>query len=152
VLKQKSEVDQFLLALKPLTNRYLGQLSGKLDLLGIRLVGEVRQSLKSENSYLARITDHFHLDSRQLLISQLHRLEELKTHLKQTVRNQLEKEKYLFTLRQNKCRYLDPFLILKRGYSITYYNGKAVKSPSSVPENVEIETRLEGGILKSKTI
>ena len=53
---------------------------------------------------------------------------------------------------EKKCMYLDPFLILKRGYSVTYYNGKALKDPHTVPDHGDLTTRLAEGILKSKKI
>jgi exodeoxyribonuclease VII large subunit len=53
---------------------------------------------------------------------------------------------------EKRTSYLDPFLILKRGYSVTYHNGKAVKDPSSIMADDLIDTRLAGGIIKSKIV
>jgi exodeoxyribonuclease VII large subunit len=44
---------------------------------------------------------------------------------------------------------LDPQLILKRGYSITTLNGKAVHDGKQLKPGDEIETRLEQGTIKS---
>jgi exodeoxyribonuclease VII large subunit len=55
-------------------------------------------------------------------------------------------------LLEKKNCYLDPFLILKRGYSITYLNGKSIKSAAEAKPDDIIETRLADGSLKSKTI
>jgi len=47
-------------------------------------------------------------------------------------------------------RLLDPVNVLKRGYSITYLNNKAVKAVSEVSEGDIIKTRLCEGSIKSK--
>jgi len=55
-------------------------------------------------------------------------------------------------LLEKRTAYLDPFLILKRGYSVTYHNGKVVKDPSSIMADDLIDTRLAEGIIKSKIV
>lgn len=50
---------------------------------------------------------------------------------------------------EEKVKSLDPQLLLKRGYSITLHNGKAVRDPRQLHQGDEIETRLEKGTLKS---
>ena len=50
---------------------------------------------------------------------------------------------------EEKVKSLDPQLLLKRGYSITLYHGKAVRDPRQLHQGDEIETRLEKGTLKS---
>ena len=44
---------------------------------------------------------------------------------------------------------LDPTLLLKRGYSITLHNGKAVRDPLDLKSGDVIETRVEKGSFKS---
>jgi exodeoxyribonuclease VII large subunit len=45
---------------------------------------------------------------------------------------------------------LDPTLLLKRGYSITLHNGKAVRDPLELKSGDVIETRVEKGSFKSR--
>ncbi|MEI8349201.1 MAG: exodeoxyribonuclease VII large subunit [Candidatus Omnitrophota bacterium] len=52
--------------------------------------------------------------------------------------------------RQDKVRLLDPRHILKRGYSVTLQNGKALKSVDNVTENDIIKTLLFDGMLESR--
>ena len=47
---------------------------------------------------------------------------------------------------------LSPENILKKGYSITYLNGKAVKDKTQVKENDILTTRLYDGEVKSIVI
>jgi len=51
-----------------------------------------------------------------------------------------------------KITLLDPANVLKRGYSITYLNGKAVKNAGEVEDGNLISTRLFEGTIKSKII
>ena len=44
---------------------------------------------------------------------------------------------------------LDPQWLLKRGYSITLFNGKAVHDPAMLKEGDIIETRVEKGSIVS---
>ena len=39
----------------------------------------------------------------------------------------------------------DPQLLLRRGYSITMHNGRAVRDPQQLKAGDEIETRVEKG-------
>ena len=49
-----------------------------------------------------------------------------------------------------KVKVLDPALLLKRGYSITLFKGKAVRDAQALHESDEIETRLANGTIVSK--
>ena len=46
-------------------------------------------------------------------------------------------------------KYLDPLNILKRGYSITYFNGEVVKGITTVKKADKIDTRLYDGTITS---
>ena len=48
-----------------------------------------------------------------------------------------------------KIKLLDPVNILKRGYSITYLRGKALRETVSIKKNDIIETRLYEGLITS---
>ena len=58
-------------------------------------------------------------------------------------------EKHRLQLLEEKVKSLDPNLLLKRGYSITFHNGKAIRDPHSLQKGDEIETRFEKGMIKS---
>ena len=51
---------------------------------------------------------------------------------------------------ENMVRLLSPENTLKRGYSITLVNGKAVKSIEDIKTGDAIETRLPDGTLRSE--
>jgi exodeoxyribonuclease VII large subunit len=51
---------------------------------------------------------------------------------------------------EKNVRLMDPLNVLKRGYSLTYCEGKLIKSVKQAKEGVSIETRLADGSLFSK--
>lgn len=69
-------------------------------------------------------------------------LSPLTTHFLDTHRHRLE-------LFEQRATSLDPQLLLKRGYSITTLNGKAVHNAIELKSGDEIETRLSQGTIKS---
>ena len=58
-------------------------------------------------------------------------------------------ERHKLELLEQRAASLDPQLILKRGYSITLHNGKAVRSAQQLKTGDEIETRFEQGTVHS---
>lgn len=61
----------------------------------------------------------------------------------------LTAEKHRILLIEEKARSFDPALLLKRGYSITFKEGKAIREASVLRPGDEIETRLANGIIYS---
>ena len=66
------------------------------------------------------------------------------------LQRRLTSEHHRLEMLEEKVRSLDPTLLLKRGYSITLFNGKAVRDPQVLHQGDEIETRIEKGTIISK--
>ncbi|SHK82046.1 exodeoxyribonuclease VII large subunit [Xylanibacter ruminicola] len=66
-----------------------------------------------------------------------------------SVDRRLVSEQHRLELIDEKLKALDPTLLLKRGYSITIHNGRAVKDATTLQPGDEIETRLAKGTVKS---
>ena len=77
------------------------------------------------------------------------RLETLEARLPLLAERRLTAERHRLQLTEEKLKALDPSLLLKRGYSITLHNGRAVRDPLALKAGDEIETRLEKGTIKS---
>ena len=73
----------------------------------------------------------------------------LEQRLTTSIQRRLTSEHHRMEMLEEKVRSLDPALLLKRGYSITLFKGKAVKDPLSLQKGDEIETRIEKGTIKS---
>lgn len=65
------------------------------------------------------------------------------------LQRRLTSEHHRLEMLEEKVRSLDPAILLKRGYSMTLFNGKAVRDPQKLRQGDEIETRLEKGTIKS---
>lgn len=74
-----------------------------------------------------------------------HRLQLISASIRPAVERRILKETNHIEQIDIKIKSLDPKLLLKRGYSITMYNGKTVRDASMLQKGDEIETRLEHG-------
>ena len=61
----------------------------------------------------------------------------------------LSQQQQRISLLQQRAAALDPALILRRGYSITLHEGRAVRSPKELKKGSVVETRVEQGTFKS---
>ena len=77
-------------------------------------------------------------------------LSTLESKIPMVLERRLTSERHRMELVEEKVKALDPALLLKRGYSITLFNGRAVRDPQTLKEGDEIETRLEKGAIISK--
>ena len=77
-------------------------------------------------------------------------LSTLESKIPMVLERRLTSERHRMELVEEKLKALDPALLLKRGYSITLFNGRAVRDPQTLKEGDEIETRLEKGTIISK--
>jgi exodeoxyribonuclease VII large subunit len=151
VAAEKERLSRYLYVLKPAVSKNLVESAGKIHLLGINIQSYARRLIIRESGVLARRGDRLNHLSNEYLIVASHQIKMKSQQIREFSLKLLEHTRHSLDLLDKRSMYLDPFLILKRGYSVTYYMGKAIKDPKKVPEKADIETRLAGGILKSKT-
>lgn len=130
VSQEKERLTRFTLQLKPAAREMLNSAAGKIRLMQRDMAGSVKHMLLRQSTLLTSKT----------------------VRLQTQIRENLNQKQHKLRLLEEKCNYLDPFAILKRGYSITYYQGKALKNSSAVAAGEPLETRLAEGFIKSKTI
>jgi exodeoxyribonuclease VII large subunit len=106
---------------------------------------KTRQEARLDNCY-QRIAHQMGL-KLSTLNSQLSTIE---SRIPLVLERRLTSERHRMELVEEKLRALDPTLLLKRGYSITFFQGKAVRDPQDLKTGDEIETRLEKGTVVSK--
>lgn len=78
------------------------------------------------------------------------KIDALQQRIPMLLERRLLAENHRLQLMEEKLKALDPQLLLKRGYSITLHNGRAVKDATTLKAGDEIETRLEKGSIISK--
>ena len=108
-----------------------------------------RQKLSTLQSQLATIQEILPKLFLAVKIRQDARIENLEARFPLLAERRMTAERYRLQLTEEKLKALDPQLLLKRGYSITLHNGKAVHNPLALKAGDEIETRLEKGTIKS---
>ena len=114
--------------LAPISFQTVGRQKQHLSLLQNALLHGVQVSMLRTEQHLQTLTSRLSPLFSQKLLHEQHKLELLEQRLKT----------------------LDPMLLLQRGYSITLFKGRAVRSTNQIQEGDEIETRLAHGILLSK--
>jgi exodeoxyribonuclease VII large subunit len=127
---ERNRLARYMILLKPGVKERISNCNNDMRFLRVKMADLVSRLLMKESGVINRCNDLLKAVCQKYLDNRNHTLEIL----------------------EKKSLYLDPFRILKRGYSVTYHIGRAIKDPSEVPYDEVIETRLAHGILKSKTI
>jgi exodeoxyribonuclease VII large subunit len=120
---------------------------GELDEL---LGKEVKRIVQHHSGKL----DQYHSDLshlvKRLLYGKAEQLAQLRMMADKQTRNLLSRKKDQLLLLETRTQLVDPANILRRGYSITMMNGKAIKDIDEVDQGSELETRLHNGRLISR--
>lgn len=114
-----------------------------------RLRKAVEQGVHAQSLLLERQAgDLVHL-SRALLERQKASLASSEDALKRECRMFFQGQKDRLHLLESRNRLVHPHQVLQRGFSITTYQGKALRTPKDLPLDALLETRLEEGIVES---
>ena len=81
-----------------------------------------------------------------------HELNSIEGVLKSQPLRLLKQEYQLIAAMEDKIKLADPRHILKRGFTITYREGKVLKPGEEVVPGEEIETRTQTALIKSKVL
>ena len=109
------------------------------------LIDNLLQVLTRIDSAQQRIT----MAISQQFATQKARLDSLQTLLPVLAQRFLSNARHRLELMEMQLQSYDPQLLLRRGYSITLHNCRAVRNPQQLKAGDEIETRVEKGIIKS---
>ena len=85
----------------------------------------------------------------QRFANQKERLSSMQTIIPVLAQRILSNAKHRLELLELQLQGYDPQLLLRRGYSITLHNGRAVRDPKQLKAGDEIETRVEHGSIIS---
>lgn len=121
----------------------------KLQELATRLDGKVRARLLSEKHLLESVKARIpHLAGKKLTTAR-YRVADLEKALGQSVHSAFLRRKHRLDLLRQRIGDASPERILKRGYTITLCEGKAVTDSSQVKAGDVLVTRLKQGKVKS---
>lgn len=132
-------------------NEILDRISSEEELLNkimTRIPIVVQARLQKENIRCERIQSRIIMAWQKRFLNEQHHLDVF-PRLLMSVRSSLGKETHKLELMERILKTASPENLLKRGYSITYHNGKAVKDVSELSSGDEIETMVATGKIKS---
>lgn len=79
-----------------------------------------------------------------------HQLDQRYERICHAIQQRITQERHHLEMMEQHTALLDPALLLRRGYSITLFHGKAVRDPQQLKAGDEIETRVEKGVIMSR--
>ncbi len=79
-----------------------------------------------------------------------HQLDQRYERICHAIQQRITQERHHLEMVEQHTALLDPALLLRRGYSITLFHGKAVRAPQQLKAGDEIETRVEKGVIMSR--
>ncbi|MGV8993627.1 MAG: exodeoxyribonuclease VII large subunit [Flavobacterium sp.] len=143
--KLQSEVKLF----RSMTETILQKNNNQID-AAMRIVTQQSQFILKENTTEIKLfSDLISKTSFTLLKQNSTQLQQLKENLNiQAILKSKQEILQLENIEKN-LQNLDPINILKRGFSITRFNGKAVKNISEISEGETIETQVYKGTITS---
>jgi len=116
--------------------------------LGRRLQGNMQNQLADELISLNRLDDHLKLNIRNLLNTENRMMDYLAEAIPERFKKVGKEAENLLNLLEARQQILSPESTLKRGYSLTYQNGKIIRSVKEVKKG-ELITLLQDGEVKS---
>ena len=108
-----------------------------------------RHIMEREQSRLERLAQKVPMLFSLVKTREQSALDMVATRLLHATDTLLSQQQQRISLLQQRAAALDPALILRRGYSITLHEGRAVRSPKELKKGTAIETRVEQGTFKS---
>lgn len=112
------------------------------------LVDRAQELLSALDDAQSRIVRH----TLQRLSTLSTQLTALNASIPLLAERRITAERHRIAIIEEKLKATDPELLLKRGYSITYSNGKIVKDPSMLMCGDLLETHFEKGTIQSTVI
>lgn len=120
----------------------LGQMEGAIPSVA-------RGMLERSHNKMARYAMALQSVASKRIVPQLSRLEALESTLKLTTANAIERRSTRLDSMNRLLDALSPMSTLKRGYSITRFNGHAVTNEADIPAGARLETTLAEGVMVS---
>ena len=109
----------------------------------------VQQKLSTLSAQLSNVSEAIPRLFTIVKTRQEAKIDALQQRIPMLLERRLLAENHRLQLMEEKLKALDPQLLLKRGYSITLHNGRAVKDATTLKAGDEIETRLAQGLIHS---
>lgn len=110
----------------------------------------VNMRMRSEEQRLTQIAAQLPFLFSLAHTRQMHRIEQLESHLRTSLKQLMVKEAHRLQLIEQVTESASPQLMLQRGYSITRCNGKVVRDASILSPGVLLTTEFADGMVQSE--
>lgn len=110
----------------------------------------VNMRMRSEEQRLTQIAAQLPFLFSLAHTRQMHRIEQLESHLRTSLKQLMVKETHRLQLIEQVTESASPQLMLQRGYSITRCNGKVVRNASILSPGVLLTTEFADGMVQSE--
>lgn len=114
-----------------------------------RIMLAIHQRIANQKTRLSNLQTLIPALVQRTLGNNRHRIELLENRLPAATERIMTHQKHKLNQIELLLQGFDPQLLLKRGYSITLMNGRAVRDPEELKAGDEIETRVEKGTIRS---
>ena len=144
------EIEQLTKQLSLESERLLVMKNQKLVAQANGLTQVVQRRVRTAKERFLSLQFQVQHQSRSQLTKHQQSIENQETRLKPQVLFFLDKEAQKVQQLEEKVQFLDPIHVLKRGYSITRINGKAIDEHALIEIDTEIETQTIQGTISAK--
>ncbi len=136
--------------LKTGIENYLQNKKNAFQLIASEIGSATGTFIRHQQNLLARSVEKVRFNTKTIGWKKGTQLENIQHKLKYKVEEKLKFENQKIHRLQETLRLTDPQQILKRGFSLTFKDGKVIKSINQISEGDLIKTRLTDGTLESK--
>ena len=116
-----------------------------------RIPSQVQMRLQRETFRQERLGKRMEMAWQPRLVREQYRLQ-VEQRLMSAAGRRLEQEQHRLQLLEQRVQAASPEVLLKRGYSLTLKDGKAVTDVAQLQAGDEVETRLAKGTFRSKVL
>ncbi len=150
IFEQNNNLNQLIGFLSPVTKNLLLKENHALNLLKNEVKISTSISIKNRKSEIHHLNYKTIISSTGKISAQKDLINQINKKKLQYSKTFLQSNKYKLSLLENNLRLLSPDNILKRGYTITSYEGKAIKDPGKLKPDDLITTTFYNGEVESK--
>ena len=122
---------------------------GRIEQAEASLSQYITQRIRYQQQRISQLATLIPTLAQRRLSDERHRIDLQQNRLPIALERRLTAQKHLLEQITLKLQGFDPHLLLSRGYSITFKDGRAVRDPQQLQPGDEIETRVEKGTFKS---
>lgn len=121
----------------------------RLNKASTSLQSEVSIALMRQRTWIESIQKELSHKAEALVAEKKHQTERLATMLSILAPQTITNHRHRLNLLEKRAEALNPTLLLRRGYSITLKDGKAIKDASTLKKGDKVETKVANGSFKS---